>query len=303
MSNELSVATNLDEKTQIQLIKKSLACSDDVPEEEIRMATAWCQMRKLDILKKPIAIVPFKNKKTGKTSYQVFPTAEAVKTIAKRGGWCGNGEYVYGPTKKFTWNDYGSPVTVEAPEWGQVSVYAFIDGQRCEFTGPKVYFQERNQKNSNWLKQPITMLNKCILSAALRNAFPEELGGIFISEEAQEMKSFSVVEPEKPQIPQLPKNKKPYFKKKDQIVEVKAKVVEDAPAPDYDPESEKKALEILQEIASFSELEANDANREVVEAFVGGMRETLPEIQKFDPTNRDKVYSEMKKLKFDWEIE
>lgn len=74
-----------------------------------------------------------------------------------------------------------------------VTVYKIVQGIRCGFTG-NAYMKERIQTKDvwidgrntgnkvpteQWVKQPKTMIEKCARAAALRNAFPEELGNFY----------------------------------------------------------------------------------------------------------------------------
>ena len=55
--------------------------------------------------------------------------------------------------------------------------------------------------NSNWSKRPATMIRKVALMQALREAFPEDLGGMYASEEigAEESAIIAPVTPQEPQ--------------------------------------------------------------------------------------------------------
>lgn len=188
MANEI---TTQKDNYDLELLRKIFNVDDDVPEDQIRIAEQYCKAKGLDPIKKPIAIIPFtkkfkdnKNVWHEKKEYQIIPTAESVKVVASRANWAGNDDYINGPEKTFTHQDkYKGLVTITVPEWGQVCVYKIVGGVRCAFMGPKVYFEERCSFNSNWIKQPMAMLNKCVLTAALRNACPEECAGMYIGEE------------------------------------------------------------------------------------------------------------------------
>lgn len=65
-----------------------------------------------------------------------------------------------------------------------VTVYRIVNSEKCAFVG-NAYYDERVQKTydgkptEQWAKQPRTMLEKCARAAALRNAFPEQLGSFY----------------------------------------------------------------------------------------------------------------------------
>lgn len=81
------------------------------------------------------------------------------------------------------------------PEWCQITVYRLIGDQRVAFPGPRVYWLEAYATTSRFNESPNEMwrdrkrgqLSKCSEAAALRKAFPEELGGEYTIDEAPRM--------------------------------------------------------------------------------------------------------------------
>jgi phage recombination protein Bet len=158
--------------------------------QSVLMVIDYCQARKLDPMKKPCHIVPMKVKdaKTGKQEWLdvVMPGIYEYRTTAqKTGEYLGQGKTEYGPQI-----DYKG---VSTPEYCAVTVYRWNTKakQRGEYTA-EVYFSEAVsetyqqepgksgkslQPNSRWKKAPRQMLTKCAEAAALRMAFPDELGG------------------------------------------------------------------------------------------------------------------------------
>jgi hypothetical protein len=81
-------------------------------------------------------------------------------------------------------------VTVSYPEWCRCTVYRELHGRVCKFVGPKVYWLESyatvgktDVPNEMWRERPIGQLEKCAEAAALRRAFPEELGNELSADE------------------------------------------------------------------------------------------------------------------------
>jgi hypothetical protein len=81
---------------------------------------------------------------------------------------------------------------VEAPEWAQITVYRIVNGVRCSFPGPKMFFTasygcrgKSEIPNDKWENSPSYMLEKVAEAAALRKAFPEELAGELVAEEME----------------------------------------------------------------------------------------------------------------------
>ena len=154
------------------------------------LALAYCKARNLDPFKKTVHIVPIWDKERGCEVETVWPGIAEYRTTACRTGvYAGHDECAHGPVASQTWDDvdkYGKShglVVVSFPEWSQMTVYRMVQGQRCAFPGPRVYWLEtysakRNDcPNMMWADRPIGMLDKCAEAAALRGAFPEEIGG------------------------------------------------------------------------------------------------------------------------------
>ena len=62
--------------------------------------------------------------------------------------------------------------------WCSVNVEGYVDPMYDE-----VSFAEYNTGKNNWAKMPATMIRKVAICHALREAFPEDLGGLYGSEE------------------------------------------------------------------------------------------------------------------------
>lgn len=147
----------------------------------------YCRARKLDPMKKPCHIVPMQVKDARTNTYEwrdvVMPGIYEYRTTAQR-----TGEYL-GHSK----SEYGPMVDcagTHAPEWCSLTAYRWNPraGARVEFP-VQVFFREvvatkrDGQANERWKKAPIQMLTKCTEAAALREAFPDELGGETTAEE------------------------------------------------------------------------------------------------------------------------
>lgn len=158
--------------------------------ESIIMALAYCRARNLDIFKKPVQIVPIYDRKRGGMVDTVWPGIAELRTTAMRtGSFAGFEDTEYGPMI----DDELSGVKVSYPEWAQCTVYRLVAGQRVAFVGPKTFWIEtyatakRDTKapNSMWAKRPRGQLEKCAEAAALRRAFPEEIGNEYAAEEIE----------------------------------------------------------------------------------------------------------------------
>ncbi len=164
----------------------------------VMMALEYCAQRKLDVFKRPVHIVTIYNSALKKMVETVWPGIAELRMTAMRTGQYGGMDVpTFGPVVKraFTgrsrkFNDHGDAswetieATVEFPEWCQITVYRVLAGNRIPFPGPRVTWTETYAyitnncpvPNSMWQKRPGGQLEKCAEAAALRRAFPEELG-------------------------------------------------------------------------------------------------------------------------------
>ena len=125
-----------------------------------------CVTYKLNPVKKQIYLLGYDSDKNGPTFNEIV-AASGFTAIASR-----TGEFAGLDQPRFTYNENNLDSC-------SVTVYRMIQGQRCAFTG-NAYFEERSKDKfgvkKQFREQPKTMLEKCARAAALRIAFPEELG-------------------------------------------------------------------------------------------------------------------------------
>lgn len=156
--------------------------------ESVMMVWDYCVARGLDPLKKPCHIVPMKvtDAKTGQDVWRdvVLPGIYEYRTTAMRTGlYMGHAAPVYGEFMEYA--------GVEAPQFCDFTVYRYnpASGQRAEFP-VRILFREcvalkDGKANKRWMRAPVQMLTKCAEAAALRAAFPDELGGVPTVEEME----------------------------------------------------------------------------------------------------------------------
>jgi phage recombination protein Bet len=157
----------------------------------VLMVIDYCLARNLDPLKKPCHIVPLSVKGTDgryHTQDVVLPGIYELRTTAHRTGeYLGHARPEYGELAEIA--------GVMAPTYCDFTVYRWNEkaGLRAEFP-VRTHFGEvvgthydKDAKghvvNDRWKRAPIQMLTKCAEAAALRAAFPDELGGEMAAEE------------------------------------------------------------------------------------------------------------------------
>jgi phage recombination protein Bet len=174
-------------------------------QEAVAMALAYCRTRKLDVFKRPVHIVPMYSAALKKEVETVWPGISEVRTTAARTGeYAGIDEVVYGPEvdREFTaekdrWENRQKVGTdkvtkkVSFPKWASVIVYRWVKGEKAAFH-TKIFWEETyatqgklEVPNAMWAKRPYGQIDKCVEAAALRKAFPEELGNIYAAEEME----------------------------------------------------------------------------------------------------------------------
>lgn len=179
--------------------------------EAVAMALSYCKARGLDVYKRPVHIVPMWSSARGAMVETVWPGISEIRTTAFRTGqYAGMDEMVFGPMKprefeaivdRWVEPEGGGKkvkkqVTVKKvvtyPEWASVVVWRLVGGERCAFH-TRIYWDETYARlkndidvpNDMWAKRPIGQFDKCLEAAALRRAFPEELGSTYAAEEME----------------------------------------------------------------------------------------------------------------------
>lgn len=160
----------------------------------VLMVWDYCIARKLDPLKKPCHIVPMevKDAKSGNYFWRdvVMPGIYEYRTTAHRTGlYMGHTEPEWGPVVEHL----GQMV----PEFCKMTVFRWNREAHEKTEYPvQIFFSEicstkRDKKsgeinlNARWSRSPRQMLAKCTEAAALREAFPEDLGGTHTVEEME----------------------------------------------------------------------------------------------------------------------
>lgn len=102
---------------------------------------------------------------------------------------------------------------------GETLLGAWAEVKRGDFEEPiyvEVAFEEYNTGKSTWAKMPANMINKVAEAAALRKAYPEQLGGMYTEDEpsVHELKEAAVIEEKSEKTNELLSG----FKQEDEVV-------------------------------------------------------------------------------------
>lgn len=173
--------------------------------EAVAMALSYCRARKLDIYKRPVHIVPMYSSALKREVETVWPGIAEIRTTAARTGeYAGIDAVEFGPMierefvgEKDRWENRQKvgvdkvTRTVRFPEWASVVVYRWVKGEKAAFH-TKIYWEETcatvgktGVPNDMWSKRPRGQFDKCLEAAALRKAFPEEVGSMYAAEEME----------------------------------------------------------------------------------------------------------------------
>ena len=245
--NELSVQFD---SQQVELIKRQIA--KGATNDELSMFLYQCKRTGLDPFSRQIYAIQRREKDKAtngwitKMSTQV--SIDGFRLIAERTGqyagqlgpyWCGvSGEWVD------VWLKSEPPAAAKVavlrkdfkePLWGIATYSEYL----------QTYFDKETHKEKPsglWAKMPALMLAKCAESLALRKAFPQELSGLYTTEEMQQADHVEVVEGDFEPEPEPAQLTPGVSDEIDEIVEAQ-KVVKNKWARPMQPEVLKEALQ------------------------------------------------------------
>lgn len=162
---------------QTDLIKKQLC--KNITDDELQFFAAVCKKTGLDPFMKQIYAVKRGDQMTIQTGI------DGYRIIAERTGrYCPGREstHQYKGDRLVSSTSYVKKQTKDGT-WHEVSVTAYLDEYKP------------NYKSQFWDTKPHIMLDKCAESLALRKAFPNELSGLYTSEEMDQAQNKSVKAP------------------------------------------------------------------------------------------------------------
>jgi phage recombination protein Bet len=184
-------ALALTEADLVQVLKSSFY--PGATEASIKLVIAYCKAAQLDPMLKPVHIVPMPVKKPGSRDMEwrdvVMPGIGHYRIQATRSGvYLGKTEPEFGPDVTRTMG--GRQVTF--PQWCRVTVKKQVGSQVAEFTAREFWLEnyatggrDTDAPNAMWGKRPYGQLAKVAEAQALRQAFPELLGGTNTADEME----------------------------------------------------------------------------------------------------------------------
>ncbi|MBO7695026.1 MAG: phage recombination protein Bet [Methanobrevibacter sp.] len=177
MENKSLTVVNYDDSKTLAIIKESVA--KDATPAEFNYFLAYCKHTGLNPLKHEIWFI-----KTNR-GVQVMTGINGYMAIAN------SNPQFDGIETEFAKDAQGKLESCTCRVWRK---------DRSRPHQETVYFNEYNQGSGNWITKPHTMLAKVAKAHALREAFTQELGGMYIEDEYkpnEEIESTPVVESKK----------------------------------------------------------------------------------------------------------
>ena len=145
--------------------------------DEFQLFLFTAKQRRLDPLKNQICAVKRWSSRDRREVMTIQTTIDGLRVIASRTGkLAGMSDVTY------AYNDDGSVFSAS------ITVYRLTAGERCPYTAT-AFFDEYCARTKNgqptrfWAKMARHMVGKCAEALCLRKAFPEELGGLYTSDE------------------------------------------------------------------------------------------------------------------------
>ena len=154
-------------------------------DQELFLFVQLCRSQGLDPWRKEAYLVPFKDRETGELRHTIVVGKEVfTKRAQLNPKFCGfkSGIIVYRKDpddKDAKWEEvyidgsYKRPSDRLAGGWAEV----YLKGYKVPIKGA-ASLEEYSRNQMMWNKMPCTMIRKVALVQALREAFPEELGGL-----------------------------------------------------------------------------------------------------------------------------
>jgi phage recombination protein Bet len=144
----------------------------EAKEHHITQLWMFCQRKGLDPITRQVTMSLHWNKKANCHVAAFVTTIDAMRLRAAATG-------LYAGSDDYEFQEQDGAVR---PVKARCTVWRIAGGQRCAFTST-VRWTEFGSNESMWAKMPFHMLGKCAEAQALRKGFPEELSGLYISEE------------------------------------------------------------------------------------------------------------------------
>lgn len=158
---------------QEEMIRANFSTGATKSEFEVLMAIA--KARKLNPLLKQVYFVKRKDKKLNKDVWSVQVSIDGLRAIAER-----TGAYDGQDEPEFEYNAEKEIILARVKVYKKGTSRPFVGVARWDEYVQKNY---DGAPTKFWADMPFTMLGKCAEALAIRKAFPEDSGGLYVAEE------------------------------------------------------------------------------------------------------------------------
>lgn len=170
---------------EIKVLEDTSIIPKGTPTSQIKLFSKVCAEKNLSPFSKQIYLIARKDNKTNTIRYSHQTGIDGLRSIAERTGqYAGSDDYLFdeGVSEFAMKSNKRNPTTATA------TIYKIVANQKGSFTASASWdeYYPGDHLGFMWKKMPFTMLGKCAEAKALRKAFPELLGNIYVNEEMQQ---------------------------------------------------------------------------------------------------------------------
>lgn len=179
MSNELIQAINFT-KDQIDLIKTQIA--PKASEDELKLFLHYCKRSGLDPLSRQIYAIHRWSGQHSKEVMSIQTSIDGYRLIAER-----SGEYGGQDEPIFIYDENNNLIGAKITVYRFRGVNRYPAGVGVAYLSEYMPIDKTGKPMGLWLKMPRVMISKVAEALALRKAFPQDLAGIYVEEEMQQI--------------------------------------------------------------------------------------------------------------------
>lgn len=173
-------------KDQVQLVKRTICCptNREATNDELSLFIGQCKRTGLDPFAKQIYAIFRYDKRLGREVMTVQTGIDGFRVIAERTGryvgkaatyWCGPDEQ---------WREVW--LNEEPPKAAKVVVRKLAGSQIAETPAVAHWSEYADKGKGLWASMPANQLAKCAEALALRQAFPNDLSGLYTADEMEQ---------------------------------------------------------------------------------------------------------------------
>ena len=221
---------------------ENLCQANNLTRDEFELFLFTAKQRRLDPLKNQVCAVKRWSGKDRREVMTVQTTIDGFRVIASRTGkLAGMSDVTY------AYNDDGTVFSAS------ITVYRLTAGERCPYTAT-AFFDEYCARTKNgqptrfWSKMGRHMIGKCAEALCLRKAFPEELSGLYTSDEMDQADNDRHSAPSRPAVVKSPPGPSEVRRQEPRRIEQKpVQRQQERPKPIHQEPAVKQARAILSE--------------------------------------------------------